>query len=152
MTTRGNYYQTKAAAESAAHRAARQESPSRSVNTVEFASGIMSAVEGGKGFEVRAAPFDEFELVALSAVEVEARVQAGIHRAVLDCYEAAALEDAAAEKAAAAKPNSCFVLMHQKWAAEHRERARGLERRLKPSPVLVQIIAECVEILREARL
>jgi hypothetical protein len=101
------------------------------VTGVEFAPGVLRAFEGGVGFAVIPAIADDYELVELSAADIELRVQAGIRYAVLECYEAAAKEDLAATKAKA----TCFKLMHGKWAAEHRERARELERRLTLSSV-----------------
>lgn len=124
------FYQTITSAEAAAHRAARHQSPTNRAGGVEFVPGVLRAVEGGKGYEVQLANID-FVVIEVSEEELDRRVQSGIRRRVAELQAHAAIED----QAALAAKSACFVKMHSKWAAEARNEARELERRLTVSMV-----------------
>lgn len=124
------YYQSLGSAEAAQHRSAREESPTNRVTRVEHASSILRAVEGGVGFEIVIGGID-YEVRRVSEVEIARRVQSGIRREIEEAYAAAAIEDSAA----LAAKTTTFVLVHQRWAAKHRSRARELELQLRVSGV-----------------
>jgi hypothetical protein len=127
------YYQTVGAAQTHAKRLAMAASPVGLATPVKYVHNAWRATGAAAVFVVQsAAPGDDYVVREASAAEILRAQQSGIRAEVERLYEHARMEDAAADRA---RPGSCFVLMHTKWAANARNEARELETLLTVSRV-----------------
>jgi hypothetical protein len=128
------YFQTPGGAQTHAKRLAMAESPVGLARPVKYVHNAWRATGAATVFIVEsvAAQSDDYVVREASAAEILRAQQAGIRAEVERLYEHARMEDAAADRA---RPGSCFVLMHTKWAANARNEARELETLLTVSRV-----------------
>jgi hypothetical protein len=128
------YFQTPGGAQTHAKRLAMAESPVGLAHPVKYVHNAWRATGAATVFIVEsvAAQSDDYVVREASAAEILRAQQAGIRAEVERLYEHARMEDAAADRA---RPGSCFVLMHTKWAANARNEARELETLLTVSRV-----------------
>jgi hypothetical protein len=117
------YYQTVGGAQTHAKRLAMAASPVGLATPVKYIHNAWRATGAAAVFVVRSAAPD-YVVREASADEILRAQQSGIRAEVERLYEHARMEDAAADRA---RPGSCFVLMHSKWAANARNEARELE-------------------------
>lgn len=136
-------YQTHAGAQTYAIKRAMAESPEGLAKPVEFVPNAWQP-KGGRSicFIVESCqPGDDYQVREASQLEITRVQQANMRAEVERLYEQAATEDAAADRAKAA----CFILMHSKWAAQARSKARDLETRLTVSGVRDCVPFDCSE-------